>query len=75
MQNETEELLGPGEVAARVGYSLSGLRKLEQAGIIPAPARMVGSNRRVYRSADVAVIQERIEQRRANRLESSGVAA
>ena len=71
----TDELLGPGELASRVGYSVSGVKKLERLGVIPAAVRLAGSNRRVWKGADVAVIQERIKQRRADLSRSSGVAA
>ncbi len=60
-----DELLGPGELAARTGYSVSGIKKLERLGIIPPAARLVGSGRRVWKGSDVSVIQERIRQRRA----------
>lgn len=68
-----DELLGPGELGSRIGYSVSGVKKLERLGVIPPASRMVGSNRRVWKGSDLPVIQERIKERRASR--SSGVVA
>jgi len=58
-------LYGPGEVAKRVGYSLSGLRRLERLGILPSPVRL-GNGRRIYREGDLQEVEERIRQRRAD---------
>jgi DNA-binding transcriptional MerR regulator len=72
MDRTTEEgpvLIGSGELAARLGYSVSGLKKMERQGVIPEPPRMVGSNQRVYRESDVALIEQRIKDRRAARSE------
>lgn len=70
-----DELLGPGELGSRIGYSVSGVKKLERLGIIPPAMRLVGSGRRVWKGADVPVIEERIKQRRADLAGSSRPAA
>lgn len=75
MADVIDELLGPGEVAARVGYSLSGLRRLERLGIIPPAPRMAGNGRRVYRRSDLEAVEESIKQRRADLSRSSEAVA
>lgn len=65
MQNATNELLGPSELAARIGYSVSGVRKLERLGVIPQALRMAGTGHRCWRGEDVALIREAISKRRA----------
>lgn len=70
-----EELfLGVGAVAERCGVSASTIRRLERAGIVPAPPRLAGSDRRIYRHEDVIRLERMLEQRRANRAESSAAA-
>ena len=56
-----------GGAAGALGVSPSLLRKLEGRGVIPAPARLGGSDRRVYQPADLLVIRERLEERRRER--------
>jgi DNA-binding transcriptional MerR regulator len=64
---ETGEFLGVGAAAARVGVSASLLRKLERAGVLPAPARVVGSDRRIYTNESVTRIEQVLKERRAAR--------
>ncbi len=61
----TGELLSIGGVAALVGRSPALLRVMEEAGEIPRALRLVGSDRRVYRVADLPRIREAIANRRA----------
>lgn len=61
------ELLSTGGLAARLGCSISGLKKWERLGVIPPAARVEGSDRRVWRVDDLAAIRERLEQRQAAR--------
>jgi len=61
-----ETFLGVGAVAARVGVSASTLRKLERTGILPAPPRVLGSDRRIYRDEDVTRIEQTLKERRAD---------
>src|SRR3712207_5710817 len=66
MAGPTGEYLGIGAVAERVGVSCSAIRKWERIGAIPAAARLAGSDRRVYRLADLAEIQRRVTEMREN---------
>lgn len=56
-------LISTGELARRVGISVSMVRKLEKIGAIPPADRLLGSDRRVYRGDDVTVVREAIEKR------------
>lgn len=56
-----------GSVARMVGYSVSGVAKLERKGVIPAAFRIEGTDRRVYRMSDINRIKSIIEDRRAER--------
>lgn len=66
-----DELIGPQELAARVGLSVSGLKKLERLGHIPPALRLSGSNHRAWRGEDAEVVRQLVNERRAAR----GVAA
>ena len=59
-----EEFLGPGELGVRIGYSVSGVKKLERLGVIKPALRMAGTNRRVWKGTDVPEIQEQVRRRR-----------
>jgi DNA-binding transcriptional MerR regulator len=63
-----ETFLGVGAAAARVGVSASLLRKLERQGVLPAPPRVVGSDRRIYTNESVTRIEQVLKARRASRL-------
>jgi DNA-binding transcriptional MerR regulator len=63
-----ETFLGVGAAAARIGVSASLLRKLERQGILPSPARVVGSDRRIYRDEDVTRIEQVLKERRTARM-------
>lgn len=68
MVNVNVELIGPGELASRIGYSTSGVKKLERLGVIPPATRMSGSNHRVWRGDDLPRIVELVQ---AHRLRSA----
>jgi DNA-binding transcriptional MerR regulator len=74
MANAASELLGTGDVAQHVGYSPSGIKKLERLGVIPRALRVAGTGRRAWRSEDLPLIEERIAARRAERLSGPGAA-
>jgi DNA-binding transcriptional MerR regulator len=59
------ELLSIGGVAAAVQRSPALLRQLERSGVLPAPLRLTGSERRVYRAEDIPRIREILAGRRA----------
>jgi DNA-binding transcriptional MerR regulator len=61
---EQRQFVSIGGLAARLGVSTSAIRKWECQGIIPAAARLEGSDRRVYSLADLEAIRERVEARR-----------
>jgi len=67
----SETLYSIGAVAKRLGYSISNVVKLEREGILPPALRLEGSNRRVYRGDQIDQLEERLKQRRANRLRSA----
>lgn len=80
MSEPEYEFLGIGALARRVGASPSAIRAWEAAGLLPMPARIAGSDRRVYRSVDVETIRARVEARLRTtrpktRREAAGVAA
>ncbi len=66
-QHADEQYLSIGGVAQALGVSPSGLRKLEKLGVIPPAARLVGSDRRLYRLGDVEMIRERVKERESTR--------
>ena len=57
-------LIGVGAMAARLGYSPSGLKKLERLGVVPPAARIEGSNLRVWPASEVDAIRAKVEARR-----------
>ncbi len=59
------ELLSIGGVAAAVQRSPALLRQLERDGVLPAAARLIGSERRVYRAEDLPAIRRVLADRRA----------
>lgn len=64
MAQATEErLISTGGLAARIGRSPSTIKYFEAAGVIPPAVRVEGSNRRVWRDSDVAVIEDLIGRR------------
>ncbi len=68
MSNQTgEQFLSIGGVAEALGVSRSGLRKLERLGVIPPAARLIGSDRRLYRLDDLEVIRATVNERAAKR--------
>ena len=60
----TGELLSIGGVAELVGRSPALLRIMEHEGAIPRALRLVGSDRRVYRVADLPRSRQAIANRR-----------
>ncbi len=68
MNNQAgEQFLSIGGVAEALGVSRSGLRKLERLGVIPPAARLIGSDRRLYRLDDLEVIRATVNERAAKR--------
>ncbi len=61
------ELLSTGGLAARLGCSVSALKKWEKARLIPPATRLEGSDRRVWHTDDLVTIRERLEARRGAR--------
>jgi len=59
---DTEILISTGGVAQRLGVPESTLKWWERRGEIPAAARVEGSDRRVWRESDLALIAKRIEE-------------
>ena len=57
-----------GGLAAQLDVSPSAIRKWEAEGLIPAAARLAGSDRRLYSVADLQTIRARLEERRARRI-------
>ncbi len=62
-----DEFLSIGAAAQALGVSPAGIRKWEKLGVIPPAARLVGSDRRLYRLEDVEVIRQRVRDKRAAR--------
>ena len=60
-----EEFLSIGAAAEVLGVSPAGIRKWEKLGVIPPAARLVGSDRRLYRLEDVEVIRAKVSEKRA----------
>jgi hypothetical protein len=56
------ELVSTGELARRLGRSLSGVRKLEAQGRIPRSATIVGSGRKVWRLDDLPAIERALRE-------------
>lgn len=68
------ELIGTGSLAHMLGLSLSTVKRLDRAGVLPSSRRV--ANRRVWEAEQLPLIKERIEERRdGRRLKASGVAA
>ena len=71
----TEVLYSTDEAARKLGCSPSYLRKLEGLGLIRSPARVVGSNHRIWPDGELPTIQAQIAARqsagRPNRSKSS----
>jgi len=65
MAEAAGELIGIGNVAAEMGVSRSAVRKWERLGVIPPASRVLGTEQRVFRLADLDVIRERVEAMRA----------
>lgn len=57
------QLLSTGELARRLGRSLSGIKKLEARGHIPRGVVILGSGRKVWKLSDLPAIQEALAQR------------
>jgi DNA-binding transcriptional MerR regulator len=60
-------LMSIGRVAEMVNRSPALLRKLEADGVLPEPLRIAGSDRRVYRPEDVAMIRQALDARSLRR--------
>ena len=54
-----EILMSSGGVAKRLGVSLSTVRNLERAGVIPPAMRLEGSDRRCWRESDIVDVPRR----------------
>ena len=54
-----EILMSSGGVARRLGVSLSTVRNLERAGVIPPAMRLEGSDRRCWRESDIIGVPPR----------------
>ncbi len=63
METETA-FIGIGGLADRLGLSRTRVRQLEDAGAIPAGARLTPGRRRVWRADEVEAIREAVEERR-----------
>lgn len=57
-------LVSTGEVARRLGRSISGVKRLVSEGKIPPGLVITGSGRRVWRLEDLPAIEEALEQGR-----------
>ena len=75
MSESAPELVATTELARRLGYSESGVRKLERLGRIPAGLTITGSRQRVWRGTDVPAMQETLQKRRVSTEAAAGVAA
>jgi len=58
MIDSTSELVSTGEVARRLNRSISGIKRLVDAGRIPPGVRITGSGRRVWRIEEMPAIEE-----------------
>jgi hypothetical protein len=56
------ELVSTGELARRLGRSLSGIRKLEAQGRIPRSTTIMGSGRKVWKLQDLPAIEEALRE-------------
>ena len=65
MAESAGDFVGIGVVAEALGVSCSAVRKWEEQGIIPAAARLRGSDRRVFHANDIDLIRERVAAMRA----------
>ena len=61
---ERRQFVSIGGAAARLGVSPSAIRKWEGQGVIPAAARLDGSDRRIYSLDDLEEIRSRVDARR-----------
>ncbi len=59
-----DAFVGIGGLADRLGLSRTRIRQLEDAGAIPAGARLTPGRRRVWRADEVEAIWEAVEERR-----------
>jgi DNA-binding transcriptional MerR regulator len=62
---EPARFIGTGALAERLGISHTRIRQLEREGTIPLAQRLAPSDRRVWETKDVPLIQERLRERRA----------
>ena len=74
MSDNTTEVISTGELARRVGISVSMVRKLEQLGLLSPADRIVGLNRRYFRGDDVSVVRDLVNKRRASQTEGRAAA-
>jgi excisionase family DNA binding protein len=65
MDRAEPSFLGIGEVAQKLGYSTSNIRRLDRAGELRAAA--VVSGRRIFHREDVERFQAQLEKRRASK--------
>ncbi len=65
VDDSTLRLVSTGGLATRLGVSQSLIAKLERNGTIPKGIVIEGSGRKVWPAADVALIQARLNERRA----------
>ncbi len=65
MADSETKFIGIGPLAEQLGVGRSTIRLWERKGWIEPAPRLAGSDRRVYRADDLALIRERVEERRA----------
>jgi len=75
MGESAHELVATTELARRLGYSESGVRKLERLGRIPAGLTITGSRQRVWRGADIPQMKTALQKRPTVTEAAAGVAA
>ncbi len=64
MSSPAETLISTGGLAARLGVSVSLIKKLEREGIIAPGIVIEGSGRKVWRSGQLPAIQSQFDARR-----------
>ena len=65
MANPTEPLIvSTGGLAARLGVSVSLIKKLEREGVIPSGIVVEGSGRKVWTSEQLPIVQSQFDARR-----------
>ena len=64
---QTDELISTGELAARLGRAPSTIKFLEARGVITPSIRVIGSNRRVWPSAQTETIRAQLNAHRGAR--------